>query len=294
MKIAYIVHAYKLSSQFGKLIQALNGNDIYFFVHIDQRSDVAKFQHEVNIREMKNVYFVKREKSKWGSFSCVRGVLNALDEAISKVPEIEYFYFLSGQDYPIKSNKLIRDYLEKNRNYNFILHFELPYKNWKAGGLHRITRNHFYISKNRIVRRLVNSINFFLPRRKIPLNIIPFGGDFYMGLNIEAVRCIFKLRSLHPEIDKFFEKVYIPEEIYFPTLILNVKDLLNHELQIENKTLTYSNWSWKYGSYPAILDLEDVKNKIDSEYLFIRKIDERVHPKLIEIIEKNRNFISYS
>lgn len=291
MKIAYIIHAYKLSEQFGKLIEALNDENVFFFVHIDSKSQIENFQYEVETRAMKNVYFSRRERSKWGSFACVRGVLNALEDAIYSVSEIEYFYFLSGQDYPVKSNQFIRDHFNRNRNRSFVLHFELPYKNWKGGGLHRLSRNHFYISKNRIVRRLVNFVNFFLPRRTMPLDLKLFGGDFYMGLNIEAAKYILELRSNHPELDVFFEKVYIPEELYFPTLLLNSKRLMNCDLEIENKTLTFSNWTWKNGSYPAILDLDDIKNNLESEFLFLRKIDERTYPKLINFIEVQRNSI---
>jgi len=293
MKIAYVIHAYKLCEQFGKLIESLNDNDIYFFIHIDQQSNIDHFQKEIQNLKIENIYFVKRERSKWGSFSCVRGVLNALEKAIDIIPEIEYFYFLSGQDYPIKSNKFIKNYFFKNRHINFLLHFELPYKNWKAGGLHRLTRNHFYISKNRIIRRLVNLINFFLPRRKVPMNLKPYGGDFYMGLNIEAVTFIIKVRKAHPDFDMFFENVYIPEELYFPILLLNSGKLFNTELTFVNQTLTYTNWVRKYGSYPAILDLKDIEDKFNSEYLFVRKIDEGVHPNLITEIEKRRNEITF-
>lgn len=287
MNIAYVIHAYKLSEQFGKLIEALNDENVFFFVHIDSKSQIENFQYEVETRAMKNVYFSRRERSKWGSFSCVRGVLNALEVAIKFEPQIDYFYFLSGQDYPIRSKLYIKYFTKKNRDKNFILHFKLPYKYWKGGGLHRITRNHFYISKNRIVRRLVNIVNFFLPRRKLPLNLSAYGGDFYMGLNRSAIKHILNTRYMYPEIDKFFENTYIPEELYFPTILLN-DQLAQIDLDIQNQTPTYSNWSWKNGSYPAILDSSDILNLKNYEYLFARKIDISLNPQIITMIEEFR------
>ena len=281
MKIAYIIHAYKLPSQLAQLVNSLISPDTYFFIHIDKKVEVLPFQQA--LANNKNVIWVKREYSNWGTVNCVQAVLNALFEALNHKEKFEYFYCLSGQDYPIKTPAYIESFFEKNKNMDFIKYTSLPNSSWKAGGTHRYNRFHFIISKNRYIRRIVNAINFFLPRRKIPYNLKPFGGEFYLGLSRKSVAYLYDFIKNHPLYTPFFKYTYIPEEIFFQTILLNgPEEIINN---INNGVLTYVDWNNPKAGLPAVLTSGDFKKLKSSNMLFARKFDISKNSEILKMID---------
>ena len=288
MKIGYIIHAYKNPKQLKRLVLTLADRDINFFIHIDKKIDIRPFNDELKTLNINSITWVKREYSNWGTFACVRAVLNALEAGLKHDPKIDYFYCLSGQDYPIKSNSEIAHFLEKFKDRSFVLHFPLPYSGWKSGGLHRFARYHFIISKNRYIRRIVNILNFFLPRRHFPLGMRPYGGDFYMGLNRAAAEFVVAFQSANPDFNAFFNYVYIPEELYFPSLLLSA-DAAEQKLLIENRALTRSDWTKPKGPYPATMEYVDMEALSREDYLFARKFDINLTPEIFDQLDFMRN-----
>lgn len=283
MKIAYIIHAYKLPGQLARLVDSLSSPNSYFFIHIDKKVNILPFKEAIEKVQSKNIIWVKREYSNWGTISCVKAVLNGLLEALEYKDNIEYFYCLSGQEYPIKPKSYIDIFLNNNKNTDFIKYFPLPYTGWKGGGMHRYNRYHFIISKNRYLRRLVNIINFLLPRRKIPYSLKPFGGEFYIGLSRKSVEYIKNFIQTHPLYIPFFKYSYIPEEFFFQTILLNGPKEISDN--INNKILTYIDWNKPKGPYPATLDITDISKLKNSECLFARKFDINIDNKILDLID---------
>lgn len=284
MRIAYIIHAYKLPVQLAKLVTSLASPDTYFFVHIDKKIDIEPFKEAFAEAKLKNVIWVEREYSNWGTVNCVKAILNALSIALKQDASIEYFYCLSGQDYPIKPRKNIENFFEKNKAMCFVRYFPLPNPGWKGGGAHRYNRFHFIISKNRYIRRLMNIINFFLPRRKIPYNLKPFGGEFYLGLNRKSTEYIIQFIEIHPLYLPFFKYSYIPEEIFFQTILLNgPKEIYAN---INNRILTYVDWNKPKGPYPANLNASDLSKLAEVDYLFGRKFDTNIDSNILDLIDE--------
>ena len=271
MKIAYIIHAYKLPSQLVRMVNSLTSPNVYFFIHIDKKIDILPFEKAFADVRTKNIIWVEREFSNWGTINSVKAVLNGLKQALDSDEYFEYFYCLSGQDYPIKSKTFIEDFFKKNKSTSFVKYFPLPNEGWKGGGMHRYNRFHFIISKNRYIRRIVNMINFFLPRRKIPYNLKPFGGEFYQGLSRKSTEYINQFIQAHPLYLPFFKYTYIPEEIFFQTILLNTPE--ENRGMINNNILTYVDWSKPRFGVPAVMTMEDIGALKKSDMLFARKFD---------------------
>ena len=119
LKHAYLIMAHTNFNQLGKLIELLDykQNDIY--IHIDKKS---KFNEEElkSHAKVSNIYFVKRVKVTWGSFSQIQAELNLLSEATTK--NYDYYHLLSGIDMPIKKITEIQNFFEQN-NGKIFLHF---------------------------------------------------------------------------------------------------------------------------------------------------------------------------
>ena len=282
-KIAYIILAHRDPTLLARTIDKLSDkqtNRIEFFIHIDKKSDITNFLFLENIR---NVHLVKnRIDVKWGSISIVQATLAGLYEA-SHDPNINYFFIISGQDYPIKKPSEILALTEQNKSY--LKYDSLPFSNWKGGGMHRFNRYHFVISRDRIIRRLDNVLNFFLPRRKLPLNQKPFGGDYWCGLNVESVTYIFEFIKSNPTYLDFYKYTYLADEIFFQTVLLNAPQ--NITQNIVNQKISYADWSKPKGPPPAVLSIEDFDSIKNSQCLFVRKIDSVKSNGLLDLIDTN-------
>src|SRR5947209_16226850 len=111
MQKAYLILAHKYPSQLYRLYKALNDESSTFFIHIDKKADIAKFQRLIT---SKSVHWVERVEANWGEFGLVEAVLNLLKATKNSGNVFDRIILLSGQDYPIKSNDIINEYLRQS------------------------------------------------------------------------------------------------------------------------------------------------------------------------------------
>lgn len=160
MKLAYIILAHKNAKQVKRLVDALNDEGVTFVVHISKTSENKFYKEIVEIfQNHSNLYFCKREDGTHNHFGIVKGTINAIRFLIDKKIPFDYLSLISGQDYPIKSKKEIKDFFEKNAGKEFIQYWPMfPdensefYKNHPWGDnrqLYRIDRYHIKFCKKK-------------------------------------------------------------------------------------------------------------------------------------------------
>jgi len=286
MKVAYIILAYQYPEQLLRLVNKLAAPDIVFIIHIDKKVDIEVFKSALSKSISKNITFVKREKSNWGGCGCVKATLNCIEEAIDQ-KNVGYLYFLSGQDYPIESNRYLSEFTHKNINKIYMDFSELPKKGWRFGGFDRIQYYHLDRFKDkRMALRAHEAIlllRSILPKRKFPNYLKPYGGEFYFSFPVYAAKYILKFLDQHPDYLQFHKYTWIPEEIFFQTILLNSKDKKIKD-NIVNDNLRYIDWSRP--PYPAVLITDDFDKISNSKKLFARKFDMKVDNNILNIIDK--------
>jgi hypothetical protein len=293
MTTAFLIHAFKNPVQLARLVRALAGDGVVLFIHVDLASDIRHFEREVQRTNAGGVRWVKRENSRWGSIGTVRAVVNGLDAIEQDENDVAYAYLLSGQDYPIKSNRQIHSFLESNKDKTFISYSQLPIQSWTGnGGYDRLTKYHCQFVRNRRIRGLINRglrvLTPLLAPREQPANLMPFGGEFYFGLSRPAVDYVVRFVRENPGFLRFHRHTYAPEELCFQTILLNCKD---EQIRgnIENRTLTYVDWRKPSKSYPALLTRDDLPRLRESPCLFARKFDADKHPEIFDLVDSMRN-----
>jgi len=113
MQINYIILTHKSPKQLERLIAKLDDEEATFFVHIDLKTNIEQFKY----LQKENVIFLEdRVDVAWGDFTIVQATLNAMKSVVARKNN-GYTILLSGQDYPIKSKKEIKEYKWKNLNY---------------------------------------------------------------------------------------------------------------------------------------------------------------------------------
>jgi hypothetical protein len=218
-----------------------------------------------------DVTYLPRHACHWGGFGHVRASLKGIGELVTSGADPDYTILLSGQDYPIKPNAFIQEFLERGDGRSFFLHFPLPTENWSHGGLDRLRDWHLRW----------RGVHVRLPlRRSLPGGLRPWGGSAYWIVSRSALRTIAGFVDANPEYVRFFEHVDIPDELFFQTILLNSPEA---ERCVDFR-LHHTEWSREPA--PAILVKDDFPQLVSSSCLFARKFDAAVDGEILDLIDE--------
>lgn len=273
-RIAYIVSAYKLPAQLERLLRRLDGPGVSFAVHVDRKTPRAAWDEMVARCRDLDVAWLPRHRSQWGGFGHVRATLKGIDHLVGDEVPFDYAVLLTGQDYPLRPPTEIAGLLGTSGGRSYMRHVALPWEPWGSrGGLDRIEDWHVIT-----YRRL----HLALPlRRRLPGGLEPYGGSAYWCLSSTLVHFVHGFLSENPDYVRFFEHVFVPDEIFFQTIIMN------SELRdtVENDDLRYLDWSREPA--PAVLTLDDLPTLVAAPQLFARKFDETVDAEILDALDRH-------
>jgi hypothetical protein len=272
VKIAYVVSAYKNPDHLSRLVHRLHtGPETRFLLHVDSKTDAATYRAMRDGLADLDVTYLQRHACHWGGFGHVRASLKGIGKLVANGADPDYAILLSGQDYPIKPNAFIQEFLERGDGRSFFLHFPLPTANWSRGGLDRLRDWHLRY----------RGLHLRLPlRRRLPGGLRPWGGSAYWIVSRSALRTIADFVAANPEYVRFFEHVDIPDELFFQTILLNSPEA---ERCVDFR-LHYTEWSREPA--PAILVKDDFPHLVGSSCLFARKFDGAVDAEILDLIDE--------
>jgi hypothetical protein len=319
MRIAYLITAYDQPTHLKRLVSALDHSGTDFYIHIDARADITQFNEGLANRP--NVHFAaNRVRVEWMGFSQVESILQLLALAAGK--GFDYCVLLSGSDYPIKDNAHLQSFY-KEANEEFITFWRLSDRpSW----LHKI--EYFYPidqipirgwskgTESRYWRRLFwgrfHQYRHWMPRRKYPFSLTPYGGSDWWSLSEGCVGSILRFVAENPAFCRFYRYTHCPSEMFFQTIVLNsewgrrVRNYAAYQAwsattDAKTKTsefamldedafnLRYVDWSGTLTGEretPAILDDRDWDGLRASANLFARKFDRRQSASVLDRIDR--------
>lgn len=312
MKLAYIILAHKYPEQLIRLVHRLNTENTSFFVHIDKKTDEKIYNQIVGgLSHFQNVNFLERHKCSWGDYSLVKAPINGIKEIFKKNVDFDWLIILSGQDYPIKSNSQIEEFLGNNKGKQFIEYkdYELvpPDGSWPTSGADRVNYWHFRLGKMNFVfpgKLTANSINrycradktwfrifaslwsglmvLFPIKRKFPEGFKAFWGSQFWCLSRECVEYIHSLIEQNHAVVRYFRYVDIPDEMFFQTLVLSSE----FKEEVVNDNLFYIDWDNPNPLVPRTFVKEDFEIIANNSKLFARKFDMNRDAEILDMIDE--------
>lgn len=296
MKLAYIITAHKNPEQLARLVERLNGEGTTFFVHIDKGTDAETYGRMVDgLRHLPNVHFMKKRfKCHYMTlYSAVQAAIQGMTEIFQQDVAFDYLLYVTGQDYPLKTNSEIKAILENASGQSYLTHLPLPFEGWHPTGgriiqnasryeswhLHLFNRYVQFPLKRGPLRRVVN---LFVPRKRIfPRGFKPYGGWAYWCLARRHVEYAHEFVQANPGFMRFFRFAKSADEIFFQTMLLNspFKD------QLINDDLRYVDWSTQ-DCHPKLLGKDDIGKLLESSRLFARKFDATVDAAVLDLIDE--------
>jgi len=291
MKKAYIILAHKNLTHLARMVKRLDDGNSYFFIHVDLKTPLPCAYAELAKR--KHVTLIKRISTSWGGFSLAQATLNALQEIKATGIDFKAISLLSGQDYPIKSNQEIDQYLKVSEYSVFLDYFTLPnYKRWESGGTYRYKKYFFGIGKVSLMfSQFMNLVSTFVPvfARKLPPDLVPYCGSQWWTIDMYALDYILNYIEEQPNYLNFHKFTFAPDELFFHIILLNATDPKLKE-SICKDNLRFIKWEKLDNAHPEVLSTKDLKDLSTSNSLFARKFEGVEDEKILDLIDEQLLF----
>lgn len=212
-------------------------------MHVDAR--VARKHYtalKADLADLTNIRFSGRHACEWGTWGIVGATQEASTIMLRDFPAVRHVYLASGACLPLRPVEDMLAYLDARPRTDFIESVTTEDVGWTIGGLdlERFTlRFPFSWRKQRRLFdayvRLQRRLRF---RRRIPPGIVPHLGSQWWCLTRQTLSTILENPD-RPEIDRYFKRVWIPDESYFQTLVRQVS------AHVESRSLTLSKFDFQ-------------------------------------------------
>ncbi|HTH81302.1 MAG TPA: beta-1,6-N-acetylglucosaminyltransferase [Mucilaginibacter sp.] len=276
MRVAHLILTYTDPYQTEKMIRHMAHADFDFYIHVDKKFDI---EPHLYLQNLPNVYFINnRMDVKWAGFNTVLATFGCIKEIVGTGINYDFINFLSGQDYPLKSAQELRDFFFQNRGKEFLSYRDIK-NDWKEG-LVRMQKYYLTNFNFKGKNHLEKIINFFMPARKIPYDLHPYGKSMFWMLSPDAAMYVAQRVQNDLKLADFFSLCWGSDEFVFQTILLNSP----YKDNVVNNNYRYIDWS-KGGPNPKVLDVDDFSSIKKSNMLFARKLRLPQSQTLINMID---------
>ena len=265
MKIAILCIAHQLSPNLKLMLSTLS-EDFDIYVHMDFK--IGEIDQE---KFPKNVFFIKKRiKVYWSGSSQIDVMYNLLLESFNE--KYSHYLFISGADFPVKSNKFILDFFKNNKN-SYLEFSPLPKKEWSFvnGGKDRFEKFWFTNFKNRKITSGIARLTLYAQKavnyKRKTFTIDYYGGSNWSNLSHEAVGYLLKYIDTNPKFMKSMKFTFQMDEIWIQSILKTSKDLA-----LISEDLRYTDWV-SGPDFPKTLDLKDYERIRLTGALFARKVN---------------------
>lgn len=291
--IAYFILVHRYPNQFKKLFTAIYDPKNVYLIHMDKKADkdlYAKIEYFLD--DYANAHILKSQNVVWGGYSMVNVELKGIKKLLQLGKKWEYFINLSGQDFPLKSQTKIKQFLTANKGSSFVKINNQ--REERPNTLNRI-KNYFTETKTGFIGKPFK--RDFLPE------VTPYIGGQWKILSRECCEFIIK----NPKVAKFrkyYKNTLIPDEGFFQTVLMNTKftgSIINDDkraiiwipdFRTKNQakkmsavTTTALIASGKIKLRPKTFVTTDLPYLVKSEALFARKFDETEDATVLGALE---------
>lgn len=239
--IAYLIVAHHRPQSLRQLVDALQGPDGAFFVHIDRKSDLNLFAADL---QGKVEFIEERVAVYWGGWSQVQATLNLIRHALADPRPFTHFVLLSGEDYPLVRTEVLNTYLAEIALEN-ISCVPMPSEDAEKPLSRLLVRHLEGSDRNSGLKasfiKLINKILKRLPDRNITAilkNYSPHAGSNWWVLSREMVEASLRVAETQPKFVRLYRYSLCPDEGFFQTVVA-----ANCRSDKIGRSFTYTDWS---------------------------------------------------
>ena len=243
MSVGFIMMCHTALGRAAAVARHWAGRNCPVVIHVDKRVKPRAYDKLVSdLADLQNVRFSTRYRCEWGTWGMVAATQAAAEHMLRDFQGPGHIYLASGACLPLRPVQDLVGYLEKHPHTDFIESVTTQDVGWTIGGLdiERFTlRFPFSWRKQRRLFdgyvRLQRRVGL---RRRVPAGLMPHLGSQWWCLTRKSLTAILQSpdRAAH---DRYFKRVWIPDESYFQTLVRQVS------VQVESQSLTLSKFDFQ-------------------------------------------------
>lgn len=271
-KIAYFLLVHRYPDQFRRLFKAIHDPENVYLIHVDKNSGPAlRAEIEAFLAPYPNTAMLESRRALWGGYSLVDAELRGIEQLLEMGADWEFFINLSGQDFPLATQKRIRSFLSVNRGKEFIR--VLDQATLRPDTMGRVLK-HVVELKDLIVDSLTTRL--FLD-----------GATPYIGNQWKIVSRQFCQFVCHdPAVDRyksFYRNTFIADEGFFQTVMMNTA--AHGEIVNDDKRMIDWVPDGDIKLRPRTFRTADARALTESPALFARKFDAEEDAQILDILE---------
>ena len=270
--IAYFLLVHRYPAQFKRLFKAIYVPGNHYVVHVDKSSGAELAQDVADFLEpYQNAEILVPKDALWGGYSLVDAELRGMARLLEMGSRWTHYINLSGQDFPLKSQEYIRQFLAANPGKQFIR--ALDQRKIRPDTLNRIS--HLFVEADGKMTATG------VPRAYLD------GDTPFIGTQWKTVTRSFCEFVCHdPKAERFkdfYRNSFIADEAFFQTVIMNSGD----QGQVMNDDLGLIDWvpDGDIKLRPRNYDTRDFPELQGSADLFARKFDAEDDTEILTLLE---------
>ena len=278
--IAYLILVHRYPEQFKRMFKAIYHPLNHYLIHVDKSSSREISESiKIFLNDYPNADILEPEKASWGGYSLVNIELRGIEKLLETNKDWTHFINLSGQDFPLKTQKYIRSFLAKNPDNEYILaHNQLQVR---PDTMHRVNDICFEV-RNRIFRPNIS--------RKFLRGVTPHIGTQWMIVSRRFCEFVSTAKESKP-YKTFYKNCFIADEGFFQTVMMN-NDCHGNIIQDDLRLIDWVP-DGDIKLRPRTFTSADTKRLIASHNLFARKFDSTVDDVVLDEIELHLNGLSH-
>ena len=282
MKHAYLIIVHTNFKILNLLLEVLDDADNDFYVLIDKK--VMKDNDELIWYSPKHsgLFILPRLVIIWAGYSMIDAELLLLKAATPK--KYDYYHYMQGSDFPIKSKSEIASFFDKNQGYEFVDFNSLNYEfaHYKCDYYHLFTNCRYFRTN-----KLINLLNHGFAKGQKILGLRRGQERLYHGSSLFSITHSFAMYILKEEtyIKKRYHMTLAADEVFLQTLLMEseFKDRI-YRFEESGANCYLIDWTKRNGNSPYTYILSDYDKLIesDSRFLYARKFDEEIDFQIVK------------
>jgi hypothetical protein len=243
MSVGFIMLVHTALNRAEQVARHWAQHDCPVVIHVDRKVKRRDYNAFVtSLSDLDNVKFARRFSCEWGTWSLVEASQAASTLLLKSFPEVHHVYLASGSCLPLRPVEELKEYLAERPLTNFIESVTTEDVPWTVGGLdeERFTLR-FPFSWKRQRKAFDWYVDFqrrIKFKRKIPAGLVPHLGSQWWCLTRQTLSAILEDPD-RAEYDRYFSKVWIPDESYYQTLVRL------YSTNVESRSLTLSKFDFQ-------------------------------------------------
>lgn len=270
--IAYFILVHRYPKQFKRLFKSIYLPGNQYVVHIDKSSgseladEIATF-----LGHYQGVQILPAKNALWGGYSLVDAELRGMTMLLEMNSHWTHYINLSGQDFPLKSQNYIRDFLAAHPGKQFIRALDQMGK--RPDTMNRVS--HYFVEAfGKIYETGI--------ARKFLLGATPHIGTQWKAVTRSFCEYVCHNREAR-RFKRFYRNSFIADEAFFQTVIMNSVD----QGEVINDDLRMIDWipDGDIKLRPRNFGIKDIAILRHSPDLFARKFDAEKDASILGLLE---------